>query len=343
MQGTARMRDIALAAGVSQSTVSRVLNKRETPIPIALKTRERVNAAAKALGYRPNPLARALRGAPTMLLGVIVRDFGDPFFASAIDVLATEAMDNGYNLVLGHAHGRVGGSTGLADVLETRQTDAVILLGDIHDQPQLIADLRASAVPVVATWQGISPLDFPTVDIDDAAGMRLGLRHLVELGHERIALASARLPLDNPHRENLYLEFMREHFGGVPEGYVQRVPNSLEGGEAALGALLELPELPTAVATTTDLVAVGVLHRAWSVGRAVPQSLSVVGYDDLYIAAHTVPPLTTVRMPLTAIVREAVRIAIELARDGASREPRVVRYPPSLVVRQSSAPPERRE
>jgi len=341
VQGTPRMSDIARVAGVSQSTVSRVLNKRETTIQIADKTRERVFAAANALGYRPNPLARALRGAPTMLLGVIVRDFGDPFFASAIDVLATEAMDTGYNLILGHAHGRVPESTGLADVLETRQTDAVILLGDIHDQPRLLADLKASAVPVVATWQGISPLDFPTVDIDDAAGMRLGLQHLVDLGHERIALASARLPLDNPFREDLYLEFMRDRFGGVPDGYVQRVPNSLEGGEAALSALIDLSEVPTAVATTTDLVAVGILHRAWSLGRPVPQALSVVGYDDLYIAAHTVPPLTTIRMPLTAIVREAVRTAIELARNGASREPRVVRFPPSLVVRQSSAPPDR--
>jgi DNA-binding LacI/PurR family transcriptional regulator len=334
-----RISDIARIARVSQSTVSRVLNNASTIIPIAPATRERVLVAARNLGYRPNPLARALAGAPTMLLGVIVRDFSDPFFASAIDVLATEARANGYNILLGHAHRGLEESAQLTDVLETRHTDAIIVLGDIHDQPRLLADLRRLAVPVVATWQGISPIDFPTVDIDDAVGIRLALEHLIGLGHERIALVSARLPLDNPHREDLYAEVMREHFGGVPDGYIQRVPNTLAGGEAALGALLQLPGPPTAVAATTDLVAVGVLHHAWSVGCAVPHDLSVIGYDDLYIAAHTVPPLSTIRMPMTEIVREAVRLAVRRPHEPmAPQEPSVVRFSPTLIVRQSTAP-----
>jgi DNA-binding LacI/PurR family transcriptional regulator len=337
-----RMRDIARVAGVSQSTVSRVLNNADTVVPIAAATRARVMDAARKLDYRPNPFARALRGAPTMLLGVIVRDFGDPFFAAAIDTLATVAHDNGYNIVLGHAHGRLDEATPLTAILETRHTDAIILLGDIHDQPRIVEDLRSSQVPVVATWQGISPVDFPTADIDDAIGMRLGLDHLLGLGHERIAVVSARLPLDNPFREGLYVELMRERFGSVTADYIQRVPNSLAGGEAALAALLALPEPPTAVLATTDLVAVGVLHRAWSLGCAVPADLSVVGYDDLYIAAHTVPPLTTIRMPTLEIIREAVRLAIELPRDPeAWREPGVTRFAPTLVVRQSTTPPRR--
>src|SRR4051812_17581520 len=104
--GIATMRDIAAAARVSQSTVSRVLNNAPTRVPIAPETRERVILAAKKLGYRPNPLARGLRGAPTMLLGAVVRDITDPFFAGAIEALSVEAMARGYNVVLGHAHGR---------------------------------------------------------------------------------------------------------------------------------------------------------------------------------------------------------------------------------------------
>ncbi len=273
-----------------------------------------------------------------MLLGVIVRDFGDAFFAAAIDALATAATALGYNLVLGHAHGHLAEATRLRSVLETRHVDAIVLLGDLHDQPQLLADLKASSVPVVATWQGMSPLDFPTVDTDDAAGTLLALDHLSELGHTRIALASTRLPLNNPQREDVYRQFMRDRFGGVPEHYVQRVPNSFEGGEMALATLNGLTEVPTAVFSTTDLVAIGVLHRAWAEGIAVPGALSVVGYDDLSIAAHTVPPLTTVRMPTTAIVNGALHMAIELAQDpSASRGGRVVRFPPWLVVRKSTA------
>ncbi len=335
----ATMRDIARDSGVSQSTVSRVLNDAPTRVPIAAETRERVAAAARRLGYRPNPLARGLRGAPTMLIGAIMRDFSDPFFADAIEALAVEATNRGYNIVVG-GQGRWQEGLALTTVLETRHCDALIMVGDLEDQPRLLADLRESMLPVVALWQGVSPLEFPTVDVDNRAGTILGLQHLVGLGHQRIGFISAKLPGDNLQREQAYIEFMRDRFGGLPEGYVQRVPNTLAGGETALGALVNLPEPPTAVAASTDLTAVGVLHAAYGLGRIVPGGLSVVGWDDLTIAAYTVPGLTTLRMPTHDIAAEGVRIAIELARDtNASREPMVKCYEPTLIVRESTAPP----
>lgn len=338
--GPVRMRDIAEVAGVSQSTVSRVLNDAPTRVPIAAETRERVNLAARRLGYRPNPLARGLRGASTMLIGAVVRDFSDPFFATAIEALAVEAMARGYNVVLGHAHGRVDEGLGLTAVLETRHCDAIVMLGDMQDQPRLLDDLRTGSVPVVALWQGTSPLEFPTIDVDDQAGIVAGLQHLIDLGHERIGFISARLPGDNWQRQDAFIEFMRGRFGRIPEGYVQVAPNTLAGGEDALRAMLALPEPPTAVASSTDLAAVGVLHAAYSDGRTVPQWLSVVGFDDLLLAAHTVPALTTLRMPIGEIVGEGVELAIELGRDtSASRAPRRKVFEPTLIVRQSTAPP----
>src|SRR4029079_9468720 len=152
------MRDIAVAAGVSQSTVSRVLNDVPTRVPIAPETRERVSATARRLGYRPNPLARGLRGAPTMLLGAVVRDITDPFFAGAIEALSIAAMSHGYKLVLGHARGRACDALVLTAVLHARHCDAIVLLGDLQDQPRLIADLADSLVPVVGLGQGPSPL-----------------------------------------------------------------------------------------------------------------------------------------------------------------------------------------
>jgi len=338
--GPVRMRDIAEVAGVSQSTVSRVLNDAPTRVPIAAETRERVNEAARKLGYRPNPLARGLRGASTMLIGAVVRDFSDPFFATAIEALAVEAMARGYNVVLGHAHGRVDEGLGLTAVLETRHCDAIVMLGDMQDQPTLLADLRNGTVPVVALWQGASPLEFPTIDVDDQAGIVTGLQHLIDLGHQRIGFISARLPGDNWRRQDAFVAFMRSRFGGLTDGYVQVVPNSLAGGEAALRALLALPEPPTAVVSSTDLAAVGVLHAAYNLGRTVPNELSVVGFDDLHLAAYTVPALTTLRMPIAEIVGEGVELAIELGRDAsASREPRRKYFEPRLVVRQSTGRP----
>jgi DNA-binding LacI/PurR family transcriptional regulator len=335
------MRDIASVAGVSQSTVSRVLNDVPTRVPIAPETRERVTLAARRLGYRPNPLARGLRGAATMLIGAVVRDFSDPFFAAAIEALAIEAMARGYNVVLGHAHGRVDEGLALTAILETRHCDAIVVLGDMQDQPRLLDDLRHTSVPVVALWQGTSPIEFPTMNVDERGGILAGLRHLTDLGHERIAFVSGRLPGDNWSRQDAYLEFMSERFGRVPEGYVQQAPNSLAGGEEALRRLLDLPLGPTAVVTSTDLVAVGVLHAAYSQGRTVPTELSVVGFDDLVLAAHTVPALTTLRMPIAEIVADGVKLAIDLARDtSASRDSQVRVFEPTLIVRQSTAAPQ---
>ncbi|HXG39319.1 MAG TPA: LacI family DNA-binding transcriptional regulator [Candidatus Limnocylindrales bacterium] len=335
------MRDIARLAGVSQSTVSRVLNDAPTRVPIAPETRQRVVLAARRLGYRPNPLARGLRGAPTMLIGAIVRDITDPFFAGAIEALSVEAMGRGYNVVLGQCHGRADEALALTAVLETRHCDAIVLLGDVQDQPRLLADLKDARVPVVGLWQGSSPLEVPTIDVDNRAGIVAALEHLVGLGHRRIAFIGGRPLGDIREREAAYLAFMSERFGGVPDGYLQRTTNTPIGGETALQALLALPEPPTAVVTSTDTLAFGVLHGAHVVGCAVPDELSVVGFDDILLARYTVPALTTVRMPTAEIAAEGIRLAIELAREpnAAAREPRVTVIPPSLIVRSSTAPP----
>jgi DNA-binding LacI/PurR family transcriptional regulator len=333
------MRDIALVAGVSQSTVSRVLNDVPTRVPIAPETRERVSAAARKLGYRPNPLARGLRGAPTMLLGAVVRDITDPFFAGAIEALSIAAISRGYNLVLGHARGRADDALALTAVLETRHCDAIVLLGDLQDQPRLLADLSDLVVPVVGLWQGSSPLEVPTVDVDNNAGVRAGLDHLVGLGHSRIAFVSGRPLGDIREREAAFTDYM-EAIGGVRDGYIQHVSNTPGGGEAAIRALLALPEPPTAVMTSTDTLAVGALHAAYSQGVTVPDDLSVVGFDDILLASHTVPALTTLRMPTADIVAEGVRLAIEFAREpAASRTAGVTVMAATLIVRQSTAPP----
>jgi DNA-binding LacI/PurR family transcriptional regulator len=274
-----------------------------------------------------------------MLLGAVVRDITDPFFAGAIEALSIAAMSHGYNLVLGHARGRADEAIALTAVLETRHCDAIVLLGDLQDQPRLIADLADLLVPVVGLWQGSSPLAVPTVDVDNYAGVRAGLDHLVGLGHDRIAFVSGRPLGDIREREAAFSDYM-EGLGGVRDGYVQHVSNTPGGGEAAIRALLALPEPPTAVMTSTDTLAVGALHAAYSQGVAVPTELSVVGFDDILLASHTVPALTTLRMPTADIVAEGVRLAIDLARDpAASRAAGVTVMAATLIVRQSTAPP----
>jgi DNA-binding LacI/PurR family transcriptional regulator len=333
------MRDVARAPGVSQSTVSRVLSGAPTAVPIADDTRQRVVAAARRLGYRPNPLARGLRGMRTMLLGVIVREITDPFFAGAIEAVSIEAALRGYNVVLGHAHGRADEAIALWGVLEARHCDAILMLGDMSDQPRLIDDLRGSPVPVVALWQGSKPDGVASVSVNNAAGIHAVVDHLAGLGHRRIAFVGGRRLGDILEREDAYREAMAQLGGTARAEYLVQAPNDPSGGVNALTTLLALDEPPTAIVASTDLLAIGVLHEA-SVRRIdIPGDLSVVGFDDIPLAAFSVPSLTTVRMPVRNMVATAIRMLMDDGIDPTD----LVRWgqpvlEPSLVVRASTGP-----
>lgn len=330
------MRDVALATGLSQSTVSRVLNRAPTVVPIAEKTRERVIETAERLGYRPNPLARGLRGASTMLLGVIVRDITDPFFGGAIEAVTVEASRRGYNVVLGHAHARADEAIALWGVLEARHCDAIVLLGDMRDQPRLIEDLASARAPVVALWQGSQPADIPSVSVDNRGGIRAVLDHLTGLGHRRIALIGGRQLGDTREREEAFVEYLADASDPLRDGYVQEGPNEFEAGAETLNRLLDLPEPPTAVVASTDVLAMGALHAAHERGVWVPDRLSITGFDDIPMAEYSIPSLTTVRMPVREMVEQAVEMVLGGPELDAGRPPPVLQA--SLVVRASTGP-----
>lgn len=336
------MKDIAAATGVSRSTISRILNDAPLTVPVSAVTRTRVLAAARELEYHPNPLARALRGAPTMLLGAIARDITDPFFAGAIETVSAAARAQGYNVVLGHAHGEATEAYELAALLEAGHCDAILVLGDMSDQPRLLEDLRDTHVPVVALWQGSELRSIPAVNVDNRAGVTATMEHLAALGHRRIAFIGGRLLGDIQERQQAYADGMARIGVEVPDGYVQRVANTAEDGERALASVMSLPVPPTAVVAATDVLAIGILRGAYVSGVSVPADLSVVGFDDIVWAATTVPALTTVRMPTAEMATAAVNLAILLAGEPAGEGPaaeHVQVFRPELVVRESTAPP----
>jgi DNA-binding LacI/PurR family transcriptional regulator len=344
------MKDIASATGVSRSTVSRILNDAPLQVPIAVETRQRVQATARRLGYRPNPLARALRGAPTMLLGAIVRDITDPFFGGAIEAVSSEARAHGYNIVLGHAHAQATEAFALATMLEARQCDAILLLGDMGDQPRLLDDLRAAHVPVVAMWQG-SELDLtPAVNVDNRSGISTAVGHLRALGHRWIAFVGGRPLGDIRERREAYVEAVSGMFSVVPPAYIQEVANTPADGEGALQVLMRLSPRPTAVVASTDVLAIGVLRGALAMGIRVPEELSVIGFDDIPFARFTMPALTTMRMPTAEMAGAAVELAIggvrrttgvdlgDDERHGSVDRSLVRLFSPDLVIRESTGP-----
>jgi DNA-binding LacI/PurR family transcriptional regulator len=332
------MQDIAHAAGVAQSTVSRILNDAPVVIQVSQKTRDRVREIAVELGYQPDPFARALRGAPSMLLGAVVRDITDPFFAGAIEILTIEARARGYSVMLGHAQAAADEAVALTAVLEARQCDAIVLLGDLRDEPRLVDDLRSSPARVVGLWHGTEQLGhgFPTVSVDNRAGVRAALRHLTGLGHRRIAFVGGDTLGDIRERQAAYEQFLVAARIAPHEDYVRHVPNGIAGGERALAELLALAQPPTAIMAATDILAMGLIHGAYERGVSVPDDLSIVGFDDIPIAAGAVPSLTTVKMPTAKIVTAGVDFAVG-DRAAAPDTSRLV-FKPRLVVRRSTAP-----
>lgn len=333
------MRDIAEATGLSQSTVSRVLSGAPSAVAIGERTRSRVLEIANELGYRPNPLARGLRGASTMLLGVIVREITDPFFAGAIDAISTAAASRGYNIVLGHAHGKADEAIALRAVLETRHCDALVLLGDMSDQPRLLDDLRDSHVPVVALWQGAALEGVASVNVDNAHGIDAALDHIVGLGHRRIGLIAGRQLGDIRQRRSAFVH----HVDALGERWshvvIEGVPNDPAGGAEAFETLMRGSDPPTAVVATTDTLAIGALHAAHELGLRVPEDVSVVGFDDIALALYTVPALTTVHMPVAEMATLAVGIAIDEAGMLEAAEPPAHVLQPTFVVRDSTVAP----
>ena len=329
------MRDIAEATGVSQSTVSRVLSGTPTAVPIAETTRKRVMETARLLGYRPNPLARGLRGAPTMLLGVVERDVTDPFFGGAIEAASLEANKRGYNVVLGHAHRSADEAQALTGILEARHCDALLFLGDLRDRPELIEELQNCRIPVVALWHGSRESGIPTVSVDNRSGIAAVVDHLVELGHERIAFAGPKRLGDITEREDAFVASAHGHGLATPARYRQETANTYAGGESAFEQLMSLDPPPTALVAPTDVIAIGMLHGALRHGLDVPRDVSITGFDDIPVAEFTVPSLTTVRMPTEDMILAAVDLAI--SRDETPGDLHPV-LEPDLIMRGSTGP-----
>jgi DNA-binding LacI/PurR family transcriptional regulator len=344
----ATMQDIADALGVSQSTVSRVLTGAPMPVPINPLTRQRVLDMARQMHYRPNPLARGLRGARTMLLGVIVREITDPFFAGAVDAISVEASKHGYNVVLGHAHGRTDEAIALRAVLETRHCDAILIVGDTSDQPRLLEDLQDANATVVGVWQGSASLPgISTVSVDNRLGVFGLIDHLIGLGHRSFgfiggsfSFAGGRALGDIKERQTAFEERLAELGIDVPPEYSRNVQNNYAGGAGGFEDLMALPNRPTAVLASTDVLAIGALRAAHRLGLRVPEDVSIVGFDDLPLAQHTTPPLTTVRQPIAEMAAVAVRAAIdEVSEQGSgSSSPVIECLEPTLVIRESSGP-----
>jgi DNA-binding LacI/PurR family transcriptional regulator len=338
------LRDVAAAAGVSIGTASNAFNRPEL---LSSDMRERVLAQARALGYSgPDPAARRLRTGRAGALGLIFTDrlpfaFEDQAAVVFLGGVASELEDSGAGLLLiPTSESREEG----ARVVRGAAVDGFIVYSTPTGDPRLLAALERG-LPAVTVDE---PLDVPTpwIGIDDRAAAREAARHLVELGHERIAvLGFPDLALDD---NSLPYDVTRARFEGYRDTLAEAwrgdmvlraIGNRPETGAKALDELLEREPRPTAILSMSDALAAGVLIRAAERGIEVPRDLSVIGFDDVPFAARTNPPLTTVFQPTQEKGQLAARALLEAIERGEPAEPKRTLLPWRLVVRGSTGPP----
>jgi len=330
--GRATIVDVALHAGVSKSLVSLVLN--ESPL-VRPDKREAVLTAIEALDYRPNTAARALVQVRTRAVGVILNDLRNPWFLESLRGINDVLSENGLHMLLGEQRmGRAGGQSIVSTFLD-RNVDGLILAGTMPQTADL-EDAARKAPTVVLSSRNFSLPGIDVVANDDAAGARMAVEHLISLGHRRIAHVAG----DSGHvarlREEGYRSTMREH-GLRP--VVNRSGNTEEQGHASALQLLRLSDRPTAVFAVNDLAAVGVLDAAFELGITVPGQLSVVGYDNSYLAGIRHISLTSVDAAGYGTGLAAAQALIHRIKTPSTSGTETL-LAPELVIRRSSGAPE---
>jgi LacI family transcriptional regulator len=330
--GRVTIADVAEHAGVSVSTVSKVINDR---YGVAETTSARVRTVIDELGYHASLAGQSLRSRQTYVIGVLVRDL-EPFSAELLKGIGEGIHGTGYELVVFSGCGQPRDQAGweqryLARISGTL-SDGVILV-----TPGSV-DVAAGS-PVVAVDHNVRSSALPTVDAENFRGAASAVEHLLELGHRRIGFVGGRRDLESARlREAAYRHALEQ--AGIPfdPALVREGGYQAESASDATDALLALEPRPTAIFAANDVMALAVTSTAAARGLAIPDDLSVVGFDNVPESALATPTLTTVEQPIRQMGVEAVRILLALFEDPGRAPERVV-LPTRLIVRQSTRAP----
>lgn len=331
--GRPKLKDVAEVAGVSQATVSRALSR---PDLVQAETLGRVKQAAARLGYLPGGAARALVSGRTMTVGAVVPTLDHAIFAQAIQALQAVLLADGYQLLLAsHEYSALTEAAAVRSML-TRGVDALVLVGADH-LGETWDLLTSASVPVLITWS--KDERFPCIWFDNERAGELAAEHLLDLGHRRFGMISGRLRWNDRARARVAgVRAALERAGfELPDWCILEEPFTLAGGRAGMAGLLAAAEPPTAVVCGNDLLAVGAVFEIQARGLSAPDDVSVVGIDNLEIAAHLAPALTTVHLPTAQLGDQAGRMLMAILR-GDPIPPRL-ELPLELVVRRSSGAP----
>ncbi len=327
------LKDVARRAGVSVATVSRVLTN--SPL-VNAETRARVQQAMDALEYRPNRVARRLRGdaAQAGLLGLVVPDIQNPFFAEVARGVEEVAQARGYMVFLGNSDEDEAVERRYLELMRAERVDGIILPAS-SDNAAAVTELARGGLPVVCVDRRLPRAALDTVIADNVEGAYAAVRHLLAIGHRRIGFVGGRPQLSTTQeRLEGYRRALAE-FGVLVDEALVRAGDSREaGGREAARALLTLEHPPTALFVGNNLMTLGALETIHGLGLRVPDAVAIVGYDDMPWASAFNPPLTAVRQPGQELGRRSAELLLARIED-PKRSTTLVTLRPELVVRQS--------
>lgn len=334
------IKDVAKAAEVSITTVSRVLNDNHNAVNA--DTRERIKQVIDELGYVPNAMARGLHGSKTKIIGLFVQDIGNPYYPSIVRGVEQTAQRLGYSIILANVQRSQSKTGQYLDVMREKRVDGLILVGGIARDMSENFDLEKSGMKsvVIGSYlrEGIASIWY-----DNVSAARMACEFLIGRGHRRIAtvtgLSNSKTAQD---REQGYREALEAAGIKPKKRWIIRGNFKFDGGFAAVSKLLsgETPDI-TAVLAHNDLMAIGVINALVKRGYRVPEDISVIGFDNIQLASYYMPALTTVNVPFDDLGKKAMESLAKLL--AGKKVQQSIILPTSIEIRESVGAPKARQ
>jgi LacI family transcriptional regulator len=295
---------VAKRAGVSKATVSRVINGTARVIP---ETAKRVHKAIKELDYYPDINARTLGSGRSGLYGLIISDITNPYFPELVKAFEDIAIEHGQEVLISNTGYDPKRMEKCVIRMLQRKVDGLAVMTSEFDE-HLIEPISKRKIPTIFMDTKKPTGTASLVNIDYASGVSEALKHLVELGHKRIAFISGPLGLGSARtRAEAFRAGLREHGLSVEKRWIQEGDHRVEGGREAMERILVAGNAPTALLASNDLTAIGAMDAIRQHGLSIPADISVIGFDDIQLSAYTQPPLTTVHVPRGEVAATAFR------------------------------------
>jgi LacI family transcriptional regulator len=330
-----RIKDVAQEAGVSTATVSHVIN--ETKF-VTDETRQKVLGAIEKLNFYPNAQARSLASGRSNVIGLLISDISNPFFPELVKSIEAAAFEQGFSVMLFNTNYDADRAADyVRRLIEHKVAGVALMTAEL--EPGLIEELARKNVKVVFNDTGVVGENMSNIMIDFSTGIEEAVRHLVSLGHEKIAhIAGTSRVKTGLIRREAFINSMKKYLPETTEPLIFEGDFRFESGRMAASEILDLAEMPTALVVANDLMALGAMQELKSNGISIPNDISIVGFDDIAFASLSDPPLTTVCSPRIEIGRRAAE-ALLTAIKVPNQKGMEIRIPTYLIVRKSTAPP----